>query len=142
MSWLETKRDTLRRRGSAEAAADTSVRVTARGQASGMAPRARRRANAPQKVPDTGSASASPNGARATSTCASASAATPPLDPRLTEARERVRDACKAAGIPFLDLRTPENVTEGIDEGVRIVPGDNPETARIGRAHTRRTLAV
>jgi 4-hydroxy-2-oxoheptanedioate aldolase len=67
---------------------------------------------------------------------------TRPLDRRLIEARERVRDACKAAGIPFLDLRTPDNVTEGIDEGVRIVAGGNPETARIGRAHTRRTMTI
>jgi 4-hydroxy-2-oxoheptanedioate aldolase len=67
---------------------------------------------------------------------------TKPLDPRLIEARERVRDACKAAGIPFLDMRTPDNVIEGLDEGVRIVAGDNPETARLGRAHTRRTMAV
>lgn len=67
---------------------------------------------------------------------------TKPLDPRLVEARERVRDACKATGIPFLDMRTPENVAEGVDEGVRIVAGGNPETARVGRTHTRRTMAV
>jgi 4-hydroxy-2-oxoheptanedioate aldolase len=67
---------------------------------------------------------------------------TKPLDPRLVEARERVRDACKARGIPFLDGRTPEDVTQGIDEGVRIVAGDNAETARIGRAHTGRSMPV
>jgi 4-hydroxy-2-oxoheptanedioate aldolase len=67
---------------------------------------------------------------------------TKPLDPRLLEARERVRDACKATGIPFLDMRSPDNVTHGIDEGVRIIAGDNPETARVGRAHTRRAMAV
>ena len=64
-----------------------------------------------------------------------------PLDPRLVEARERVRDACKARGIPFLDARTPADVTQGIDEGVRIVAGGSAETAKIGRAHTRRTMA-
>ncbi len=65
-----------------------------------------------------------------------------PLDPRLVAARQRVRDACKAAGIPFLDGRTPEDVAQGIDEGVRIVAGGSAETARIGRAHTRRTMPV
>ena len=33
-----------------------------------------------------------------------------PMDPRLVEARERVRDACKANGLPFLDGCTPENI--------------------------------
>lgn len=67
---------------------------------------------------------------------------TRPLDPRLVEARARVRDACGARGIPFLDSRTAEDVAQGIDEGVRIVAGGNPETARIGRAHTGRAMPV
>ena len=29
-----------------------------------------------------------------------------------------------------------------LDEGVRVIAGHNPETARIGRAHQRRTMAV
>ncbi len=65
---------------------------------------------------------------------------TKPLDPRLVDARLRVRDACKANRIPFLDARTPEDVAQGIDEGVRIVAGGSPETATIGRAHTGRTM--
>ncbi len=65
-----------------------------------------------------------------------------PLDPRLVEARERVRDACKANGIPFLDGCTPENIKEKIDEGVRVVAGHREDTAQVGREYTKRTMPV
>lgn len=43
--------------------------------------------------------------------------------PELKAARQRVFDACKAAGIAFLDGCTEENLAEKLDEGVRISPG-------------------
>jgi hypothetical protein len=66
-----------------------------------------------------------------------------PMDPRLVEARERVRDACKKNGIPFLDGCTKENIKAKIDEGVRVIPGHNgEEMAKIGREYTNRAMAV
>lgn len=65
-----------------------------------------------------------------------------PLDPRIIEARERVRDACKANGIPFLDSGTPENIEAKIDEGVRVVAGHREDTAQTGRVYTKRTMPV
>ncbi|MCH8230890.1 MAG: hypothetical protein IIA53_11215 [Chloroflexi bacterium] len=65
-----------------------------------------------------------------------------PMDPRLTEARERVKAACETNGLAFLDGCSPENITAKIDEGVRIVAGHREDTAEIGRAHTKRTMPV
>ncbi len=65
-----------------------------------------------------------------------------PTDPRILEARDRVRDACKATGIPFLDSATPENIAEKIDDGVRGVASNREDTARAGRAYTKRTMPV
>jgi len=65
-----------------------------------------------------------------------------PMDPRLIEARERVRDACKANGLPFLDGCTPENIKAKIDEGVRVVAGHREDTAKVGREYTKRTMPV
>ena len=65
-----------------------------------------------------------------------------PYPPEMAAARARVMAACRANNIPFLEGCTPENVTARIDEGVRVVAGHNPETARIGRAHQNRAMAV
>ena len=61
-------------------------------------------------------------------------------DPRVIEASERVRAACAANGVAFLDVCTPDNITSQIDRGVRVVAGGREQIARIGRAHTGRTL--
>ena len=63
-------------------------------------------------------------------------------DPRVIEAAERVRAACAANGVAFLEVCTPDNVTAQIDRGVRVVSGGQERIARIGRAHTGRTLPV
>ena len=34
----------------------------------------------------------------------------------------------------------PDDVIDGIEEGVRIIAGGDPESARVGRAHTRRAM--
>jgi len=50
--------------------------------------------------------------------------------------------ACRARGIAFLETCTPENVARKIDEGVGVIAGQREETARVGRAHTQRTMPV
>ena len=62
-----------------------------------------------------------------------------PYPPEMAAARARVMAACRANNIPFLEGCTPETIIARIDEGVRVIAGHNPETARIGRAHQRRT---
>jgi 4-hydroxy-2-oxoheptanedioate aldolase len=68
-----------------------------------------------------------------------------PRDPYpadMQEARTRVLSACQANGLAFLETCAPENVAKKIDEGVRVVAGHREETARIGRAHTKRRMPV
>ncbi|HXH10590.1 MAG TPA: aldolase/citrate lyase family protein [Alphaproteobacteria bacterium] len=65
-----------------------------------------------------------------------------PYPPEMQEARERVLQACQAHGIAFLETCTPENVTRKIDEGIRVIAGHREDTAKIGRAHTKRTMPV
>ena len=65
-----------------------------------------------------------------------------PMDPRLLEARDRVKAACEANNLAFLEGATPEDITEKIDEGVRIIAGHREDTAEIGRAHSKRTMPV
>ena len=65
-----------------------------------------------------------------------------PMDPRLLEARERVKAACDANNLAFLEGATPEDITEKIDEGVRIIAGHREDTAERGRAHSKRTMPV
>ena len=65
-----------------------------------------------------------------------------PMDPPLLEARDRVKAACEANNLAFLEGATPEDITEKIDEGVRIIAGHREDTAEIGRAHSKRTMPV
>ena len=65
-----------------------------------------------------------------------------PMDPRLLEARDRVKAACDANNLAFLEGATPEDITEKIDEGVRIIAGHREDTSNIGRAHSKRTMPV
>jgi 4-hydroxy-2-oxoheptanedioate aldolase len=65
-----------------------------------------------------------------------------PYPPEMQEARDRVFQACQRHGIAFLEGCTPENVARKIDKGVRVLAGQREETARVGRAHTRRALPV
>ena len=65
-----------------------------------------------------------------------------PYPAEMQDARERVFAACRARGIAFLETCTPENVARKIDEGVRVIAGHREETARVGRAHTQRTMPV
>ncbi|SVA15307.1 uncharacterized protein METZ01_LOCUS68161, partial [marine metagenome] len=65
-----------------------------------------------------------------------------PMDPRLLEARDRVKAACDANNLAFLEGATPENITEKIDEGVRIIAGHREDTAEVGRSYSKRTMPV
>ena len=55
-------------------------------------------------------------------------------DPRVIEANERVRAACAANGVAFLDGAKPDTVAAQIDRGVRVVSGGQ----RADRAHRPR----
>lgn len=65
-----------------------------------------------------------------------------PYPPEMAAARARVMAACRASNVPFLEGCTPVTITARLDEGVRVVAGHNPETARIGRAHQQRKMPV
>jgi 4-hydroxy-2-oxoheptanedioate aldolase len=65
-----------------------------------------------------------------------------PYPPEMAEARARVMAACKRNHIPFLEGCSPEKIVARLGEGVRVIAGHNPETARIGRAHQKRAMAV
>lgn len=62
------------------------------------------------------------------------------MPPEMQEASQRVKAACQANGVAFLQGASPENVAEQIDGGVRVVGGHNEETARVGRAYTKRQM--
>jgi len=65
-----------------------------------------------------------------------------PMPPEMQEVRKRVRAACLAHKIAFLESATPEDVAQKIDAGARVIAGHREDTARVGRAHTRRTMLV
>lgn len=68
----------------------------------------------------------------------------PPYPPEMLAARERVKQACAKASVPFLNMVSAADVAAQLDEGVRIcsVPSGDPEIARRGRAHTGRKMPV
>jgi 4-hydroxy-2-oxoheptanedioate aldolase len=65
-----------------------------------------------------------------------------PFPPTMEEVRRRVRAACLAHGIAFLETATPEDVAAKIDAGARVIAGHREDTAQAGRRHTRRALPV
>jgi 4-hydroxy-2-oxoheptanedioate aldolase len=65
-----------------------------------------------------------------------------PYPPEMAEARAKVFAACRRNHIAFLEGCSPTNIVARLDEGVRVIAGHNEETARIGRAHQRRVMAV
>ena len=65
-----------------------------------------------------------------------------PMPAEMQEVRERVKVACKANGVAFLEGARSENVAAVIDGGARVISGGNAETAQAGRAHTQRTMPV
>lgn len=65
-----------------------------------------------------------------------------PFPPEMEEVRQRVRAACLANGVAFLESATPDDIREKIDGGARVIAGHREDTARIGREHSRRTMPV
>jgi len=65
-----------------------------------------------------------------------------PYPPIMQAARDKVLAACLRNGIAFLEGCNPGNIVERLDQGVRVVAGHDQETARIGRAHQGRAMAV
>jgi 4-hydroxy-2-oxoheptanedioate aldolase len=65
-----------------------------------------------------------------------------PYPPEMREARERVFAACRKNRVPFLETCSPEDIIAKLDEGVRVIAGHREETAKIGRAHQRRTMPM
>lgn len=64
-----------------------------------------------------------------------------PLSSDLRDARNRVFAACKAAGLAFLEGASPDDISERIDEGVRIFGmGQSDAVAKAGRTYTSRTM--
>ena len=63
-----------------------------------------------------------------------------PYPPEMAKARARIMAACRANGIAFLEGCTPETVVARIGEGVRVIAGGREDTARVGRAHQKRTM--
>lgn len=65
-----------------------------------------------------------------------------PPSHRLKDASIRVKNACDRNGVKFLETGGPNNITEVIDSGARVIAGQNQETAEIGRKYTNRTMRV
>ena len=65
-----------------------------------------------------------------------------PYPPVMAAARNKVLNACLRNGIAFLEGCSPGNIAGRINQGVRVIAGHDPETARIGRAHQKRAMAV
>ena len=63
----------------------------------------------------------------------------PPYAEEMASARARVKAACDAENIAFLDGVNPDNVAEKIENGVRVGSGGE-EVANIGRKYTNRTM--
>ena len=64
-----------------------------------------------------------------------------PYPEHMANARARVKAACDAVNIAFLNRMAPDDITEMIDEGVMIGAGGE-ESAIIGREYTKRTMPV
>lgn len=65
----------------------------------------------------------------------------PPYPPEMAAARARVKAACDAAGLAFLNMVRADDVVAQLDAGVRIGSATE-DAAAIGRAHTRRSMPV
>ena len=65
----------------------------------------------------------------------------PPYPQEMVDARIRIMAALKAGGWVFFEAVTPESVVASIEEGIGIC-GGNEEAAKLGRAHTNRTMPV
>jgi 4-hydroxy-2-oxoheptanedioate aldolase len=65
-----------------------------------------------------------------------------PYPAEMERARAKVFAACKKNKLAFLEGATPDKIAASLDEGVRVISGHNPETAKVGRAHQKRKMPV
>jgi 4-hydroxy-2-oxoheptanedioate aldolase len=65
-----------------------------------------------------------------------------PYPPELEGARRRVFAACQRNGLAFLEVCSPANIRQKLEEGVRVVAGGDAETAAVGRAYQKRSMPV
>jgi len=65
-----------------------------------------------------------------------------PYPPEMEEARKKVFAACRKNKLAFLEGATPDKIAASLNEGVRVISGHNPESAKVGRAHQKRTMPV
>ena len=65
-----------------------------------------------------------------------------PYPCEMETARARVFAACKKNRLAFLEGATPGVIAQRLDEGVRVIAGHNPETAKVGRAHQKRRMPI
>jgi len=64
------------------------------------------------------------------------------VDPRLEQASERVKKACDKNGVKFLEVANKDNIKKIIDSGAKVIAGQDPEAAAIGRKYTDREMIV
>jgi 2-keto-3-deoxy-L-rhamnonate aldolase RhmA len=65
-----------------------------------------------------------------------------PYPPEMQEARDKVLAACLRNGIAFLEGGTKATIVQRLDQGVRVIADHDEESARLGRAHQKRTMPV
>lgn len=65
-----------------------------------------------------------------------------PYPAEMEAARAKVFAACRNNKLAFLEGQRPDTIVAALDEGVRVVAGHNPEVAKLGRAHQKRTMPV
>jgi 4-hydroxy-2-oxoheptanedioate aldolase len=65
-----------------------------------------------------------------------------PYPPAMEDARKKVFAGCRKNKLAFLEGATPDKIAASLDEGVRVISGHNPESAKVGRAHQKRTMPV
>lgn len=65
-----------------------------------------------------------------------------PYSPALQQARDRVLAACRRNGVAFLEGGKPDTIIARLNDGVRVIADHDEESARLGRAHQKRTMPV
>jgi 4-hydroxy-2-oxoheptanedioate aldolase len=65
-----------------------------------------------------------------------------PYPPEMEAARKKVFAGCRRNKLAFLEGATPDKIAASLDEGVRVISGHNPESAKVGRAHQKRKMPV
>jgi 4-hydroxy-2-oxoheptanedioate aldolase len=65
-----------------------------------------------------------------------------PYPPEMQAARDKVFAACRKNGVAFLEGCSPTNIAARLDEGVRVISGGTEQTAKVGRAHSKRSMPV